>query len=408
MTSLTSWPFNNGEETSETEFSMLFRELQDTGVADTANGTGFKVTASGSGMQVSVAAGFAIVRGFAVLSEGIEVVLIDPADLAARTDIVVLRLDPENDKIDLAVVKGTPGSGVPALTQTDTLIYELPLARVTVGASVTAIAGAAVTEARRFLGTRVLTFSSDTQPASARLGQLAFNTSTSSWVFWNGTAWTDLIQSISWDSLTGKPATFPHDTITWGEVSGKPSTFTPSAHGHDWDEISGKPGSYPPSGHSHSFASITSRPSTYPPSAHYHDVGYITGEGDWTVGYANGSKRVAGHSPSGSGWYSVWVDGNDLFCHNTSSRRYKENIESYRIDPEKTLALRPVVYDRIGDDAPKNELGLIAEEVFELVPELVVYDREGQIESLRYDLLAVALLDVVKDLNARVAELEAR
>jgi hypothetical protein len=48
---------------------------------------------------------------------------------------------------------------------------------------------------------------------------------------------------------------------------------------------------------------------------------------------------------------------------------------------------------------------LIAEEVLELVPELVVFF-ENEVDGLRYDLLSVALLDVVKQLDARLKLLE--
>lgn len=103
---------------------------------------------------------------------------------------------------------------------------------------------------------------------------------------------------------------------------------------------------------------------------------------------------------AGSSRYAMWMDGSRLIGRNVSSRRYKEDITAHAIDPEAVLALQPVSYHRIGDPAGDHEYGLIAEDVHEHLPEIVTW-YGGQIDGIRYDLLAVALLDVVKDLTAR-------
>lgn len=422
----TSYPFDS-QEVSEAQFSQWAREFQDSGVAGSANGDSLKVSADASGMSVKVQPGFAIVRGFAFLSTAVESVSISSANSSSRIDRVVLRLDPAINSIALAVVKGTPGGGAPSLTQTDTGIYELPLAKVTVGANATNIAASAVEPDRRFTGSRINAWSTTTRPSSPRLAQLGFNTTTSEWEFWDGTQWTALAPTINWSTIDGKPATFAPAAHQhpWADITGKPTVFPPSSHGHDWDEVGGKPSTYPPSSHSHSvsWSSISGKPSSYPASAHYHSYTYITGESDFTVGWANGSRRVRDYGPSGSGYYSVWVDGYDRFCHNTSSIRYKENVrDADEIAPDDVLALRPVIYDRKATEVDgemvegaKNEFGLIAEQVAETLPEIVVRNAEGEIDSVRYDLLSVALLRVVQaqaaqigDLAARVSALEGR
>lgn len=39
---------------------------------------------------------------------------------------------------------------------------------------------------------------------------------------------------VTWDTLPGKPTTFPPaaHTHAWGDITGKPTTFAPSAHTH--------------------------------------------------------------------------------------------------------------------------------------------------------------------------------
>lgn len=169
-------------------------------------------------------------------------------------------------------------------------------------------------------------------------------------------------------------------------------------------------------GASASWASISGKPSTFTPSAHTHIGSEVTS----AVALADGSAYAFNNNVAGSTFYAVWV-GNDSGNHlgkNTSSLRYKENVRPYRVDPAKTLQLAPHIFDRKpvkiptpeGQEGPDqmvpgatNEYGLIAEEVYELVPEIVVW-YEDQIDGIRYDLLALALLDVAKDQDRQLKE----
>ncbi|WP_405665440.1 tail fiber domain-containing protein [Streptomyces sp. NBC_00055] len=415
---ITSYPFDS-QAVTETDYSRLFREFQSTGVADGVGGTSLYTYADGTGMTVKVNSGFAIVRGHAIYSTATEVLTIAASGTASRVDRVVLKLDPAANSITLAVKTGAAGSTPPALTQTDTGIYEMTLARVTVGANVTSISAASVQGERKFIGNTVGGWTTDTRPDSPRVGRLGFNQSTSAWEFWNGTAWSDMAPTVSWSSLTGKPSTFAPATHShdWADINAKPTTFAPSAHTHAWGEISGKPTTFPPSTHSHDWGSITSKPSTFTPSSHSHSQ-YL--EGGDTIAWANGSKQPHARSVSGSGtYYAVWVRGDGGFCKNTSSLRFKQNVRDHDVNADAVLNLRPVVYDRLpdeeGGDYARDEFGLVAEEVHEHLPEIVTRDEDGRIDTVRYDLLGVALLPVVQrqakqieDLEARLARLEAK
>jgi hypothetical protein len=175
-------------------------------------------------------------------------------------------------------------------------------------------------------------------------------------------------------------------------------------------------------GHTHSWGTITGKPSTFPPSSHDHDGRYYT-QGEIDTKMSNKvtassegisispqtrgpSDNTYSRSVSGGGFFAVWMDNGNRFGRNVSSRRYKKNIRDHNVDPEKVLQLRPIAYDR-KDDSEVNAYGLIAEEVLEHLPEIVVWF-EDQPDGLRYDLLSVALLEVVKNLNDRVKILEGR
>ncbi|MGW1040049.1 tail fiber domain-containing protein [Streptomyces sp. NPDC002547] len=408
--SVSSYPFD-GQTVSEGQYSYLFRELAShSGIAASLGSVSFYTFADSSGMRVQVSPGYAIIRGHAVQSTATEVLTIAAAGTSARTDRVVLRLDPTANSIALAVIQGQAGGGVPALTQTDTGIYEFPLARVSVPAGTVSIAASQVQGERQFLGNTVGGWTTDTRPTSPRVGRLGFNDSTDAWEFWDGTTWRDLAPVINWTTIEGKPATFTPTAHThpWADVTGKPTTFAPSAHTHPWADVTGKPSTFPPSTHSHTWSSVTSKPSTFPPSSHSHSQYLESGD---TIGWANGSKQPHARGVSGSGtYYAVWVRGDGGFCRNTSSIKFKENVRDYEVDPDDVLALRPVIYDRKPeDDQPgrKDEVGLIAEEVEPHLSWLVNY-LDGEVDGLRYDLLGVALLPVVQRQAAQIEALSER
>jgi hypothetical protein len=173
-------------------------------------------------------------------------------------------------------------------------------------------------------------------------------------------------------------------------------------------------------GASASWASITGKPSTFTPSAHTHPGSDVTS----AVALADGSAYAFNNNVAGTTFYAVWVgnDGGNHLGKNTSSMRYKQNVRPYSVDPAKVLLLEPKIFDRKpvriptpeGQEGPDqmitgatNEYGLIAEEVYELVPEIVVW-YDGEIDGIRYDLLALALLDVAKDQDARLTRQDQR
>ena len=88
------------------------------------------------------------------------------------------------------------------------------------------------------------------------------------------------------------------------------------------------------------------------------------------------------------------ITGLNVLSSCTSAQRYKEDIQDLAIDKEKVLQLRPVSFKWKELDATST--GLIAEEVEQLIPELVTY-KDGQIEGVRYEKLAVYLLGIIKE-----------
>lgn len=60
---------------------------------------------------------------------------------------------------------------------------------------------------------------------------------------------------------------------------------------------------------------------------------------------------------------------------------------------ESILALRPVTFNYRDDKSATPQFGLIAEEVAQINPDLVVRDEKGEIYSVRYDAVNAMLLN---------------
>ena len=93
---------------------------------------------------------------------------------------------------------------------------------------------------------------------------------------------------------------------------------------------------------------------------------------------------------------AVYVNANGQLGTSQSSQRYKENIRDMGAASDALMQLRPVQfqYKQAAPDGSKPlQFGLIAEEVAEVYPELIVRNREGQIESVQYQQLPAMLLN---------------
>jgi Chaperone of endosialidase len=136
---------------------------------------------------------------------------------------------------------------------------------------------------------------------------------------------------------------------------------------------------------------------------------------------AEGSSYGFNNIVAGTTTYPLYV-GNSAgfkFGRAPSSIRYKTNVRPYNIDPQKLFKLQPRVFDRIPQTDPEtgetmpaavNEYGLIAEEVAEWLPEIVTYFDHGDgngpvIDGVRYDLIGLALLDVIQDFGRQMVDL---
>jgi hypothetical protein len=90
--------------------------------------------------------------------------------------------------------------------------------------------------------------------------------------------------------------------------------------------------------------------------------------------------------------------------YQTSSKRYKTNIRELEIDTKLIYKLKPKSFK--DKKTKQDDFGLIAEEVFEHIPEIVPLDKEGKPVGVNYKMLSVLLLGEIKKLRKEVKQLK--
>ncbi len=104
---------------------------------------------------------------------------------------------------------------------------------------------------------------------------------------------------------------------------------------------------------------------------------------------------------------AAYVDANGQIGTLVSSRRFKEQIEDMGDSTSPLMKLRPVTFLYKSEYSKGDrtlQYGLIAEEVAEIYPELVAYDKDGQPYTVRYQHLAPMLLNEVQKQYRRAEE----
>jgi len=126
---------------------------------------------------------------------------------------------------------------------------------------------------------------------------------------------------------------------------------------------------------------------------------------------------------TGSG-STMYVTSGGRVVKSGSARVYKENIEDLNFTTSSLYDLVPrsfkykdhqeTIHEEGDDPEPeeiitvigKQSFGLIAEEVNEFLPDLVLKNADGEPDDIQYPLLSVLLLEEMKKLKARIEVLE--
>jgi hypothetical protein len=103
---------------------------------------------------------------------------------------------------------------------------------------------------------------------------------------------------------------------------------------------------------------------------------------------------------------AVRVGNNNKLGTVVSSRRFKHDIKPMDNASEAILALKPVTFQYNADTTNTPRIGLVAEDVAEVSPALVIADQEGKPLSVRYEDVNVMLLNEFIKEHKKVEQLQ--
>jgi len=144
---------------------------------------------------------------------------------------------------------------------------------------------------------------------------------------------------------------------------------------------------------------------------------YGTGTADDWLFYHNGTNFYL--DSSGGSWYVRNGTTVNFEFDNTngdfivsrhivseSDERVKENILDLESSLEKVKALRGVSFNRINRENKDREIGVIAQEVEKIVPEVVINNKETGLKSVAYANLVALLIEAVKEQQNQIDALK--
>lgn len=133
---------------------------------------------------------------------------------------------------------------------------------------------------------------------------------------------------------------------------------------------------------------------------------YARAEGYNGTGVKGVATGGSGIGVYGSGQqYDFYAGGPGPDYAHASSIRWKRNIQAIDEPLDKLMELRGVYYDWDSDHGGQHDVGMIAEEVGKVLPEIVSYEKNGiDADGMDYSKLTPLLVEAVKALKAQLDE----
>jgi len=156
---------------------------------------------------------------------------------------------------------------------------------------------------------------------------------------------------------------------------------------------------------------------------------YRTDAGVWSYYYSPGNNSIGLRGSTTVNWAAAVTNGTMYYTSEsyatynmfavsfvpTSDRRIKENFEPLENSLDKVKGLQGVSYNRTEDITKRREIGFVAQDVQEVVPEFVHYHEDTDTYGIAYDKMTALITEALKEedqkviaLEARITELEAR
>jgi hypothetical protein len=119
-----------------------------------------------------------------------------------------------------------------------------------------------------------------------------------------------------------------------------------------------------------------------------NEIGFLNSAGSWSLRCDNSGNTTA------TGDVTAYSD-----------RRVKENIETVTGALDKVNKLRGVYYNRVDSEDKQRKVGVIAQEVLEVLPEVVGQDSDGMY-NVAYGNMAGLFIEAIKEQQTQIDELK--
>jgi hypothetical protein len=123
-----------------------------------------------------------------------------------------------------------------------------------------------------------------------------------------------------------------------------------------------------------------------------------------TAGLIPGQDNTYSLGATGNRWSVAWAANGTI---QTSDIRLKKNIHDLPYGLKEVMKLHPVSYNWIDSSSKANKIGLIAQEVKNIIPEVVIGDAQKEKLGMNYAEMVPVLINAIKELHLEIAHLEA-
>jgi hypothetical protein len=130
------------------------------------------------------------------------------------------------------------------------------------------------------------------------------------------------------------------------------------------------------------------------------------GDGNPRLWMNNSGNIFWGGIRANAGSYAIKLTtvGEQVF--DTSSARYKDNIRDSIYGLSHVMQMRSAQFEYKDDG--RSDVGFIAEEMVQVIPEVVVIDKQGRPDAVAYDRITSVLLKAIQEQQAIIESLKAR
>ena len=138
---------------------------------------------------------------------------------------------------------------------------------------------------------------------------------------------------------------------------------------------------------------------------------YREGNSRWYWYHHLGNNCMAIADSGTSSSYRLYVHGaiyatDDIVAY--SDRRKKANIITIDNALDKVLNLRGVYYTKLDDETGSRKTGVIAQEINEILPEVVTYAQDVDEYGVSYGNIVGVLIEAIKEQQAQIDDLKKR